>query len=263
MSANQIAFVVDGEWLTNICRQLWADEGNPDKALDLLDAAFPDMTQTDKLAVLVGEKKLVGNSNEGIELIEDNTAVSSFGNPLDLSSLIHKQQQSIKRSREHELMARQMASSTTAFVTSPKGLVEIPLCCAARHANGGYWYLKEGIDLEQIPHRVCETLYADKILSNPLEREKDQQRRVATRASREINHTDGWLSPQGKFYRCGWMEHISLADALGYTEKQLEELGWIKISNNRAIPSEKPPSQAQINALFDWKKELPYWVEDK
>ena len=39
MSANQIAFVVDGEWLTNICRQLWADEGNPDKALDLLDAA--------------------------------------------------------------------------------------------------------------------------------------------------------------------------------------------------------------------------------
>jgi len=81
----------------------------------------------------------------------------------------------------------------------------------------------------------------------------------------EITGTSGWLTPEGKFYPCAWMEHIRTVDALGFDERQVEKLGWIKIeSTNGAIAPEKEPTQAQINAIWDWcqreGRECPYWM---
>lgn len=68
--------IVEGEFLTNITRQLWADEGKPEKAFNILEAAFPTMTKADKFAILIGEKKLTGDSNKGCNLIKDTTKES-------------------------------------------------------------------------------------------------------------------------------------------------------------------------------------------
>ncbi|HFB07047.1 MAG TPA: hypothetical protein ENJ92_01240 [Chloroflexi bacterium] len=270
MSANQIAFVVDGEWLTNICRQLWADDGNPDKAINLLDAAFPNMNQADKVAILTGEKKLIGDSNKGIELVEDNAVTSNLGNPLSISKLLQRQQQLIEIYGQQELMSRQMAMGETVRVISSEGLVEIPLCCASYHAHGNYWYLKKEIDLRQIPHCLHKTSYTDKShlgQRNDDPEEQDQESRVALRISRKIDNSDGWLSPEGKFYACGWMEHINLADRLGYSSRRLEKMGWIKLSANRFFAGESKASQAQINLIWDFCQEydrpLPWWLEQE
>lgn len=102
---------------------------------------------------------------------------------------------------------------------------------------------------------------------------------------KKITERHGWLSPTGVFYPCKQpnyiyemqlflpsgtnfeLSHVALARALGYTEYELEELGWIKISANKIIPNDDSHpkiTQAQINALFDWSNTmggyLPSWV---
>lgn len=46
----------------------------------------------------------------------------------------------------------------------------------------------------------------------------------------------GWISPEGKYYHCGYQGHINLADRICFgmvdvdnSEKYLEETGWCKI----------------------------------
>jgi hypothetical protein len=88
----------------------------------------------------------------------------------------------------------------------------------------------------------------------------------------------GWLSPDGKFYKCEWMEHIWMARVLLYSmfgeearrsdEGRLEKMGWMKISQGTTFP---PPGQyattRQRNLVFDYfaeqDKPLPFWWEDE
>lgn len=73
----------------------------------------------------------------------------------------------------------------------------------------------------------------------------------------KLEARDGWILPDGKFYPCGYMEHIWLADKLGKSEPEAEKLGWVKI--HHALDgglyitiNEKRFTQKQQNTLFDW-----------
>lgn len=88
----------------------------------------------------------------------------------------------------------------------------------------------------------------------------------------KLNAEDGWVLPDGKFYPCGYMEHIWLAGRLGKEEREAEKAGWIKISHglsgelyiHKHVDS---PTQKQINTVFDWcekhKAKLPDWAGGK
>jgi len=85
------------------------------------------------------------------------------------------------------------------------------------------------------------------------------------RADFKITTNHGWLSPDGKFYKCTSQGHIDLAFELGFKEDwRIEEFGWVKISCGEALWS-KELTQNQLNLLFDWYGErgiaIPSWMK--
>lgn len=88
----------------------------------------------------------------------------------------------------------------------------------------------------------------------------------------KLEHEDGWVLPDGKFYPCGYMEHIWLAEKLGKPEREAEKAGWVKISHGLdgtlyIHRGERDVTQKQINTVFDWctkhRKPLPHWAGGK
>ena len=127
-----LCFTITGDFLTNISRSLWADEQEPEKALDILRTAFPDMQESDVLCVVTGFKKLVGDSNEGILLVPDDAKVSSNGNSLTLNHMFEELRNSAAREKDY----LELLTGTTVFRPSPVGLIEIPRRREKEYATG-------------------------------------------------------------------------------------------------------------------------------
>lgn len=73
-----------------------------------------------------------------------------------------------------------------------------------------------------------------------------------------LRQADGWLSPEGDFYACGYGEHGRCArHIIGDTYARwgavdyLEMHGWIHISEREITNSNVIPTQKQQDALFD------------
>jgi len=166
----KICFRIDGEWLTDIARTLWADDDEPQKALNILNTLVgPDGQEVSEeiaLRILTGKGKLVGNSSDGIELKEDNTTVSKHGNLLSLQArmrhLNFKGQES-----SFEITARnQVASGTVRFMASPWGPVYVPRCAWEKIVSGAWgWeslrpYIIDGSfpqDIHDLNRRVADS----------------------------------------------------------------------------------------------------------
>jgi len=263
--AEHICFTVTGEFITNMSRTLWADEDQPEKALNLLRAAFPDMEEADRLCIVTGSKKLTGDSNVGCELESDNVIESQCGNPLTLDNMLRRFRE--REDESEDLL--QLATGQTARMASPHGRVEVPLRrtrIETTECFRGVCVLKDDVDLEKIPYRKCGMSYKVQVHKAP-EADKPSTRPTVALDSIPANATDGWLSPEGKFYQCGWQEHISLAFDLGETQNALEQKGWIKLSANEIFEPYRPPAtQAQLNRIFDWcratSRKFPKWLEE-
>jgi hypothetical protein len=292
-------FVVDAEWLTSMVRQLWADEGEPEKALNILKAAFPKMEQADMLGILTGSKKLTGDSDPpGMKLERDDACESKLGNPLDLMRTLARFREKIDEDADWI----QFLSHQTELVPSPEGLIEIPrrrtkygsgtMAGAPAHSR----FLNPAVDLDRIPHRKVFSDDRRRAMESPeaeLEREKlnlteegdevDGQRVLKAFKDEpeeekedpppepvyKISSDSGWLSPDGKFYGCSYEGHIRLAQQLGYEEKELENLNWVKMSARRFFRGnyDIEPSQKQRDLIFDWCHEngvkMPWlWAGD-
>lgn len=77
----------------------------------------------------------------------------------------------------------------------------------------------------------------------------------------DMNSVNGWLLPTGKYYGCGSMEHIGLAENLlkkshpnspRDPEVLAEELGWVKITRGMGglyVHCKNKPNQKQIDKL--------------
>ncbi len=62
---------------------------------------------------------------------------------------------------------------------------------------------------------------------------------------------DGWLSPDGVYYPCGFYNHSAAAmEIAGVDSSDLEERGWLHISDSR-IWLQRGLTQRQVDTLFD------------
>lgn len=62
---------------------------------------------------------------------------------------------------------------------------------------------------------------------------------------------DGWLSPDGVYYPCGYSHHHEAAmEIAGVGPYDLGKRGWVHISDS-VIWSEKGLTQPQVDMLFD------------
>ncbi len=62
---------------------------------------------------------------------------------------------------------------------------------------------------------------------------------------------DGWLSPDGVYYPCGFYCHYDAAmEIVGVGPSELEERGWVHISDSR-VRLERGLTQPQVDTLFD------------
>ena len=257
MREEKICFHIDGESFTDLVRSIWADEDEPAKALNILEAGFPNLAEADRYAILCGDKKLLGDSREGLQLVPDDVKQSKHGNSLHAKDVIAKQAPRIDRLEDQY----QLAAGQVARVASPKGLVEIPQRRLKAWRRGD-------ATLETVPYRLTERaeVLANEGMFAHSEEAEEAEQEPSPKPDKYISGADGWLAPDGKFYRCGVQEHIALSDALGKTCEQLEKLGWIKLSGGKAFEPEKQATQAQIDLVYDWcKKEKitqPYWLED-
>jgi len=277
-------FTVTGEFLTEIARQLWADEQQPEKAIDLLKEGLHGIAMEQVLAILTGAKRLIGDSNTGVELVDDGATVSRNGRPLGIKELIGQ-----FRSREDKLEDEvQLLTKNTELVPSPKGLVEVPRRRTKIYhkTTGALVGLREDVNLEKIPHRECFARTKLEHMTRPasqlrrLERgfdalEEPPPPPPPPPAETEITTDCGWLAPDGRFYACGYGAHLDLAHRLNEhvettnSELRLEKLGWAKIQAGKVFLAnydrETCVTQVQRDRIFDWcvkmGHELPFWME--
>lgn len=272
MSTNQAAFVVEGEWFTNLVRSLWADEGQPEKAMRLLKTGIPDLPEEAAYGILRGTKRLDGDSTTGLDLVDDSATESPCGNSLALEAVLKPLRTKAEEGRD----ATALLAGQVTHIGSPKGRVAIPT-----HRIEAYRRGEIGLD-DMLYRGVSNIPTAEErkaMLTDPMVEVERQRRGIEPLDDEEgeplgftppppaykITHDYGWLSPDGKFYPCAWMEHIWLAGALGFEERNLEKLGWIKIEAGEAFAPEREVTQRQIDLVFDWYqtrgKELPFWWE--
>jgi hypothetical protein len=101
----------------------------------------------------------------------------------------------------------------------------------------------------------------------------ESNKEVKTTPDTELLGMNGWIFPDGKFYSCGFMGHIKLADALGATEGKLER-DCVKVQDSLEPKAIIPRTgddfphipdggitQAQYDTMHDWcqkhDRELP------
>lgn len=276
MGKRTATFSISGAYITALCRTFWADEGEPERALKLLEAAFPTMDRSDMFCIITGSKKLVGDSNNGVDLEADNAKVSECGNDLSLEAVLGR----FRKKDDEAQDWLQLATHQTEVVPSPKGPIEVPRRrTKSRKGLGDNIYLNaEYEDLKDIPHREITTdidcrrfLNKDKRRRERLEEVgiEEVKRPAPPEARLTITQENGWLSRDGKFYPCRYWEHRDLAWSLGYDERNLETLGWIKVQKSGEDKHTMfyweydhfKPTQAQIDLIFDYctknKQEMP------
>lgn len=258
-----VHFTVDADWLTDLVRRLWADEGEVEKAFNILEAAFPEMDRETMLAILSGSKKLTGDSDgDGMLLEDDDAKKSPCGNLLDPKDVYARMH---KRLRDAEATTRDMtdiATNDLVLMGSPKGAVRVPRNRVKQTrldpVGRRLFALHDGVELEDIPHEECGDLFRGPY--NPMFEDREEERPEPPPPSPEpkITSDTGWLSPEGKFYPCEYSGHVGLASRLGFDEPRLEKMGWIKMQTGKFVwdfLGHFEATQKQRDAIFDWTQE--------
>jgi len=259
-----VCFVVTGEFITNHARNLMK-EGRPDAAMNVLDC-LDGMSAGQKMDVLEGRAKLVGDSSAGITLENDETEMPSLKKTVE--SIVKERDQAKREAR----WAQELACGETAIVGSPTGARTIPRSVANLKGNG----LQAKYAWDDFPQPGCEPFSAYRhgakisgpfirpsTLADQVEEQLDdldmpQRMKEAIKnkaaeldqpAPPDVDLTyvrkcqaSGWLSPDGKFYPCPYWGHENLALALVEEEYDdheghggsiaLERRGWVKFAKS-------------------------------
>lgn len=225
-------FTITGEFLTAISRNLWA-EGACSKALRMLIHGLHGFTEENALAVLTGRKKLVGENT--LQLVKDNAKTDNRGLKLprsvaEMARLKDSEIESLRREK-NEIVS----GVSERFDRIEKDVLE----------SCGDFDLMDKLQDSVGPG------YSPKPTKDFLKWE------------------NGWLSPDGNFYGCGYQRHIALAEDLGLEGTAIEDAGWIKLQNGGWLYpfylKKQGVKQAQIDTLFDWhqtnKVEMKSWMK--
>lgn len=153
-----LCFSIDGDFLTDHCRSLWALEDRPDHAIKTLMTGLVGITYDQTLGILEGRFKLVGNSNDatGVRLVED-TATHIQGQKLPTLAEVTLR---MKEARDEALDARadiiQITNGDTVQIPSPTGLRSVPTRKTVYKAKDNRRVLKPGFDWEDQPVQTKE-----------------------------------------------------------------------------------------------------------
>lgn len=267
MSTDTVHFTVDGDFITDTARRLWAEEDEPEKALRIL-RCMHGITEGQILDVLEGRSKLVGDSDSGIKLEPDTHTGKTA------EQLFAKMRAERDEARDERADFAQMASGETVIVPSHDGAREIPRRKARPFMDTGAGRLHEDYEFddraEELPkgkNKQPKKLHIYRSLrdrfrasdtaaavakrgiteTGETEEEKAAREERAWEAAREaakkaltptetITSTTGWLSPEGLFYPVLYGEHGKVAWALGLAEHPQDHgckpPGWVRLGVN-------------------------------
>lgn len=317
-------FVVEGEFITVTARRLWAEEDEPEKALNLLEY-IRGLTKGQQLDVLEGRSKLIGDSSAGIELVPDKPSKKTK----TLKEVLTRRKTERDEAKDERDDLAQMATGDTVMVASTTGAREIPRRKAKRWMSGagfdgkiggGAGYLdpefefddtlerleKEDVQTEKglkrrkaKPQRIYRELAqpqrrtrAEEIVMERLaprepektEEELEAEEKAARAAARfsvvetaqpKITQAAGWLSPEGKFYPCGYAQHAFTVWALGLIDNPhhhgAEIDGWVRLgkTDDRQyfFGEHTLFNDVQNASIRAWCAEsgadLPYWLKEE
>jgi len=263
MEEHTAHFSIDAEWFTNLVRSLWADEDNPEKALSVIDAAFPEMSEADKMCILTGSKKLINAPNDSMDLVDDDSKQTECGNELSCRRVISK----LRKDQGLLKDAIQLLADNTENRASPYGLIHVP-------TNRLQEYDAGNLGMEDFLWQCSDY---QKSWVNREEEDGDRPRRslaepeevpapVPLKRYSVITQSTGWLSPDGNFYPCHWMQHQYIMHDLGMDPIEAEKMGWVKLDDHYGPLWTIDPNQKQIDLMFDWYrdhgKEIPWNLKD-
>lgn len=269
--------IVTGEFLTAHARTLWADEHQPARAIDLLTTCLRGIELAQVIDVLTGRSRLIGDSDGGVELVDDDATESAYGAPLPslpeaFSMLTERAKRAERNLRDHV----ELQAGNGVMVASPNGQVQVSR--QTRDELGAGEIQWEDVYVYRSVREVRDAERRRWMAESgpPPELPPDPPPKPPESFS-AITSDTGWLGPDGRFYPCGYQEHIGVADRIcrdrtidaPLGERKLEELGWVKLAGRLGpFEGERAPTEAQRRRVLDWclgdgreLTKLPYFCE--
>lgn len=266
-------FTISGEFITEQSRSLWAEEGEPEKALRLLQGVR-GLSTSQVLDILEGRSKLIGDSPTGVNLAPDNQKLPTLQETL----------RRLKKERDEALEDRadllQFMNGDTVNVPSPTGLRTVPRRQTKRGKHGPV--LRDGLDWEGVegrnPSDVEPRIYqevsrdAQDEAEEEVEEEYEKPKRNPPSGSKRITNDTGWLSPEGLFYSCRYGQHNDTAWHLGLDPWDMDKAGWVRltVANGEQCffrsdydSFTKQQTQRILDYCTEKNIEKPWWTEFK
>jgi len=300
VTCEKLCFYMTGEGATNIARDLWTED-NIQHTLEVVEEGF-NLPLELAFDLMEGRRKFVGDTRgDGmLDLVEDDgdyvgptprqnlvRLIKSYTEDAQYiaatSSMYRK-----KRSRAYrggigseieaiECMRGPIEHTSTEaikkysnilyFATrlkiSPTVLHDMIMACSQEFTD---IYLSDTDEHAEASLKVTE--YLSNISGGEITSVEDYIKRQSSPnalsciAIRAGESKSGYLSPDGKFYACGYMEHLQLQEVLigggltnGFTSssKELIDVGWIKVSAARfTCNDDKKVTKRQINFIYDF-----------
>lgn len=318
---NKIAhFSITGEFITTHARDLWR-ERNFAKALDVLECVIGS-TREHHESVIEGRAQFTGTNSLAYDsdTWTPPRGYPTFKQALTQGS--HFPELENRREDEARQILHQAAKLTGHFATDEdKEEARILSDIAARliGTDAANAILAEicadlvsersmfNITPAHNAHRQAEASADDAFMAGAAERVRQTLQRLAMKSEGfdpdalattdailyrgsqltptlcpDMSSANGWLLPDGKFYGCGTMEHVGLAENLleielekkqiSNAEKLAESKGWIKLARGFAgfyCIGQKKATKRQLSKLWDYAQfhgrdyeELVHLVKD-
>jgi len=271
--SQMLAFVIAGEFITKQARTFWWDEGEKDRALDLLQC-LQGITTDQALDVIFGRAKLNGDSNVGVRIESDNAKTSPCGNPMkgSLVETLHddkKKMKSLEDDFKDEIGEK-------VFSASQYGGIELGRRALEKVKKGETTF--EKLAERGLIKRIEPVLTPLRELKEKIRAIDDEQVETSPKPDKSLNARNGWVDREGRLFPCNYMEHILLGQLLGSEEQALEKRGWVKITDYQTAPIPVPPrdvavyyskiqpTDAQKKTVIDWcakhKHKIPKWLTE-
>jgi hypothetical protein len=276
MTTKTLHFSISGDYITDIVRQVWV-EGDMTKAIHILKSGFPMFEMDLIMDIILGKKKLVGINEM---TIEDDDTTECYGIPLlSMDQQIANKEKALKEREDKILAMEQMNNGEIEKIASVHGLIPVPCSLLQSYPTlyGTRYGFKDGFTIE-----MYEELFPDKVeeakkkLSVVMFKRRIKDTMIASglnarlagdlvedpisaidkttgmaklndgipKVDKDLDGLNGWISPDGDFYSCGFMGHIDLADRLGFKEGEIEKT-WVKVRDR------KDPNAAEFREFLE------------
>lgn len=260
MKTEAVSLQIDLGGTTDLIREMWS-KGRYSKALEILRSAdVPEEVFDD---ILSGKARM---ANAGVgegRLVEDDwrptgkyPTIAELPKPADEVAVLER-----KLAEEQEQAVELLLDVDWFRWKQSDEQAVNHLLRALRRYPTRLWY-RRWVETYGVKPMIPQTREDSVFSSSYGDRRTDFDKALDEIADREeppshvpdveMKSPSGWLLPDGKYYACGYMEHIGLAIELAQLDgdEPLDQ-GWVMVRPGW-LHSHKPPTQRQIDALFDW-----------